>query len=625
MTDSGEGKAEEKAFSVPIGVAHLSECMSELPQGIFHKGRTGGGGTTIALTNNKPTIIAVPLVELIINKIVQSTSEEKKYLYPHKIIGIYFGSHEKKQVKGQNLIDHMFDNQNASDLANNLSLYLKEVPVPKIMVTYDSLRKVIDCINTDHYHLLVDEYHLLFTEYCYRGKATRIVMDNFKKFATYTFMTSTPLPGKYLLPKLKGELVTTAIWPDSERVTIRSFICTGAGTKEGGINDAISRSIGNFLSGRYETNAYFFVNSIDIINDMILDCNLNSDNCRVVYSKSNNKKLKGGIQRGSTMDDPKKINFITAASFDGADIYDEEGRVIIVSDGELAHTLLDISTRVQQIAGRIRDTKHYKTIDHIYSLTRNHKLTEDGMEIKISNSEDAEKEFFRNVRFSPDVKYHRESFKLKKPKYHYLDSRTNEIIYDPLRKMVELFHHNLANTYESYENIIKEHAKYGYDFEGYLQDKGPSDFEATVRNLEYYDEKYGYSSPFYEGLESSAKERYPFIMEAIERIKYAGIAKMNYRQDKVKEKLDRMNKKAPNFDVKVAELLNDYKELYNGAMILAKRAKEIISEVYRELGITKKATANHLNDYYHITANTKRLGGKPDRVLCIGEAKFNLD
>lgn len=624
MTDREEEKPEEKTIYVPVGVSHLGKCMNELPHGIFHKGRTGGGGTTIALTNDKPTIIAVPLVELIKNKVIQSTSEEKKDEYPHKLIGIYSGSHEKKQVEGQGLIESLFDSQKASDLANNLSQYFKDVSVPKIMVTYNSLPKVLDCIIPENYHLLVDEYQLLFTEYIYRGEATRSIMHNFKKFPTYTFMTSTPLPDKYMLPQLKGVVVTTAIWPDLERVTIRSSICTGAKTKKGGINDTISRFIDHFLNTNTEANAYFFVNSIDIINDMIKDCNLNSDNCRVVYSQGSNKKLEGGINRGSTMDDSKKINFITAASFDGADIYDEEGWIIIVSDGVRAHTLLDIPTRVQQIAGRIRNTKHNRIIDHIYSLTRNQKFTEEDKETEISNLENVEKEFFRNVMLSPDVKYHVESFKLRKPKYHYLNPKTNEIVYDPLRKMVELFHHNLASTYESFENISKEQAKYGYDFDDYPQDSTPTRFEVMIRNLENHDERYGQKSPFYIDLELRAIEEFPYIEEAILKIGYRRIEKMQYKTDKIQELLLRMNSKSSEIDVNVAKLLSDNRELFNGAIVPVKRVKEIIIEIYSTLGMPKKATANHLNNYYHITPDTKRIDRKLIKVLIIGEAKFSL-
>jgi ribose 1,5-bisphosphokinase PhnN len=46
-----------------------------------------------------------------------------------------------------------------------------------------------------------------------------------------------------------------------------------------------------------------------------------------------------------------------------------QGKIYVVSDGTARHHLLDVSTTIRQIAGRIRDT-HYKEITHIFSTVR---------------------------------------------------------------------------------------------------------------------------------------------------------------------------------------------------------------------------------------------------------------
>ena len=66
---------------------------------------------------------------------------------------------------------------------------------------------------------------------------------------------------------------------------------------------------------------------------------------------------------------PCKINFYTSTAFEGCDIFDKVGRIYIVSDGTATHSMLDVSTTIRQIAGRIRDTQ-YKEITHIYSKSR---------------------------------------------------------------------------------------------------------------------------------------------------------------------------------------------------------------------------------------------------------------
>jgi hypothetical protein len=126
-----------------------------------------------------------------------------------------------------------------------------------------------------------------------------------------------------------------------------------------------------------------------------------------------------------------------------------------------------------------------------------------------------------------------------------------------------------------------------------------------------------------------AIEQYPYIEEAIVKLKYAGIAKMNYRQDKVKEKLNRMNKKEnPDsiFNASVAKLLSSNKELYSGAIIPASKAKEILSEAYSKSKITAKATAVHMREYYNITEpKATKIGNSTVHAFSIISPKFNLN
>ena len=55
--------------------------MAEIPVNcIFDKGRTGCGGTELALRNGKPTIIVMPFVNLVINKVQQ---------HDGRVLGVY--------------------------------------------------------------------------------------------------------------------------------------------------------------------------------------------------------------------------------------------------------------------------------------------------------------------------------------------------------------------------------------------------------------------------------------------------------------------------------------------------------------------------------------------------------
>lgn len=126
-------------------------------------------------------------------------------------------------------------------------------------------------------------------------------------------------------------------------------------------------------------NLHFFVNSVDFISDTVSKAGLKPEQVRIVCSnnanpgrgkKSNQNKLGENFKIATTTDQIKPVNFYTSTCFEGSDIYDENGRTYIVSDKCKSHTLLDISTLIIQICGRIRDSKYKTQIHHIYSETR---------------------------------------------------------------------------------------------------------------------------------------------------------------------------------------------------------------------------------------------------------------
>ena len=143
-------------------VKYLSEVITDFPTNcIFDKGKVGAGATTIALTNNENYIIAVPFVSLIENKVAQHKST---------VLGVY----------------------NLTTSAK-IKSYLANTKTKKILVTYDSLPKLIEYLDQFGYDakdfsLLIDEYHLLFTQYSFRRQAVKGVLDNYLKFKRFEYL-----------------------------------------------------------------------------------------------------------------------------------------------------------------------------------------------------------------------------------------------------------------------------------------------------------------------------------------------------------------------------------------------------------------------------------------------------
>ena len=64
-------------------------------------------------------------------------------------------------------------------------------------------------------------------------------------------------------------------------------------------------------------------------------------------------------------------NHITfSTSNHNCDLFDENGRSFIICDPNRPNTLLDISTSMLQIAGRIRDSRYRGELTLIYNTTR---------------------------------------------------------------------------------------------------------------------------------------------------------------------------------------------------------------------------------------------------------------
>lgn len=59
---------EIKKIIAPDDAIYVSEFMTDFPDGILNKQQTGVGNTHLAIINDENYIIAVPTIELILNK-----------------------------------------------------------------------------------------------------------------------------------------------------------------------------------------------------------------------------------------------------------------------------------------------------------------------------------------------------------------------------------------------------------------------------------------------------------------------------------------------------------------------------------------------------------------------------
>lgn len=160
-----------KSITIILDCHYLSKAIDKLPSHcLLNKGITGCGGTTVELESKRNSIILCPTRNLVTSK---------------SALG-YFGVDGKVSGKDiQNYINSTTD-------------------FKKIIATYDALEKLMENIpNYSDYFLLIDEYHLLFNDYSFRKAVIQTVLQNFRKFKDWCFMTATPLKKEFILEELK--------------------------------------------------------------------------------------------------------------------------------------------------------------------------------------------------------------------------------------------------------------------------------------------------------------------------------------------------------------------------------------------------------------------------------------
>lgn len=586
-------------------ISDIKELNKRIPVNcIFDKGITGCGGTELALTNDIDTIIAVPYVSLIRNK----ESQEK---HKGKILGIY-------------------DRVGYQEIAH----YLLTHELKKVVLTYDALPKFIDTckiLNIDVYNkffLLVDEWHILFNSYIFRNSAITDLLKHARLFKEVTYMTATPIEQKYMLKELKYLPIVELVWPNIRKVTID--------TQQTNIPaNYVCSLINDLLNEKLTGNLHFFVNSVDFISKVLKQLKLNSELVKVVCSQNttvNQKKLGKKYLIEESQDKAKRINFYTSTCFEGCDIFDEEGRTYIVSDGNRAHTLLDISTLVIQICGRIRNSIYKNNIQHIFSKTRyNDSMTFEDYEQKASLKFKESKEWVEWLNSAPDKVRNRtiDKSRISFQQDYIIEKENNHLSMDKNLMNLDIVNYKITRgVYSSRIALIREY-----------EDKG---FDAKNNSYKYYDccdrlfydrkskvslkvaiEKYAELRLLPEKEYITKKlqlleENKPLIRQAYEILGIDKIKELKYSWTSIKREIAKELENINLGEIKQQVMMKiGYDEEVKVSL-----TKKILKDIYAGLNINKKVTTSVLNELFpnQVREDIRKLNNKSFRVIIIKSA-----
>ena len=631
MNKATTTKPEKEIITAPKGTKYLSDIMQELPVNcLFNKGKTGCGGTELVLRGKKNAIIAVPYVNLILNKLDENSEHGDRR---NEILGFY------QEIEESEVID-----------------YIKSHEVKKIIVTYDSLprlMKIITGINGDErkgfeeYFLLVDEWHCLFKYYEFRKNAIRNLLVIARKFKEVTYMTATPIDERYTLEELRGYPVKEVQWEDKTNIEVNIW--------QSNMPISAFFKFADAMTKKYpEVNFHVFINSVSIIADIVKELSAPPEATKIVCSRKNEQNLKklkkiNPAYEIAFPDSPaRKLNLYTSTAFEGCDIHDPDGINIIISSAHKEQTMLDIVTTVPQICGRIRDSKHKNRLFYFYSRKEASKITLEKYE------ETAWKDFNETEEFITDLNNLKPKNRAKvikllqerkgegKVNPYIIEDEKGKISLDRNLVMFDIYNFYIINrVFTTRENIIKEFERNGNIVLGCkLSDYTRGASEALENNKDakpsYKDLFEEYDSirqnPFSLELakddsgqltlrEDSAKttierER-PIIKEAYDELGIEFIRENQYDIKKIRKELVK-RKKLPDI-IKTIELL--IPTIKFGQRYTLKELNDKLQGISQEYSLPK-ITASQLDDYFECENTSPKIEGKTTKCKIIYREKI---
>lgn len=606
---------KKEMIKIPANIKYLTEREKfieefgkpfELPNGILNKEIPGCGATTVALTDEHKTIICSPRNELLKNKHEQ---------YPDTLLVI--GGVDTKEIE----------------------TYLQTAELPKILVSYDSVYKLIGCIKyKSDWRVVVDEFQCLLADSSFKSEIELHFLDNSRSFPYVTFLSATPILDKYLeqIDHFKDMNYYQLDWEEKDIVRVYRE------RTKNPINAALEivryYQNGNYpsvyVNGEriYSKECVIFLNSVNNIVNIIKQTELKPEEVNIIVgnSEDNDRQIarigerfkRGRIPlKGETH---KKFTFCTSTAYAGCDFYSTNAATFVISDCNRPNTAVDIATELVQIAGRQRlaCNPFRQFLTFVYNvnaeeveqetfnehLCRKVNVTLDEIRDNNNAGEALRAKRIKDFRRIPDnVKY--------QDSYTMYDEQKGEFVFNRLAYVNEQYCFDVQKF--NYQNgvIVKK----------LLQD---SSFDVS-ENQTYavYQEQLKHlikKEPFVDRMQAyceyrakqglivnlampTLESKYPELRYYYEALGVDRIKALNYKEKKLLNEIHIMKTKN-----KIRHELHGI--IHIGDRILTTDIQQTLHDVYDRLGIDKSPKATDLNEFFEIhpvkipTANGRKNG-----------------
>ena len=553
---------------------------SDFPDNILvNKVTTGCGMTSVVLSNSRKYVLCVPFVSLIQNK--------EKWCKENKIncLAVY-----GKEITINDIINSKAD---------------------KIIVTYDSLGKVVEALKTRgdilEWKVCIDECHKLVDSGAVRG-----VLKNYKEFGSFILGTATPVKKEYQLPELKNIPELSIKWNNLTPVSVN--FCN----YEKELDKVIATLCLDYLEGAREGNAHIFINSVKFILSVLANLGSEfSDKINIVCSNTDRNqelidrfnKNKVNYKISKVGDNIKKINFYTATAFEGSDIFDEDGISYIVTDGSRDYTKIDIMTILPQIIGRIRNSNNKDKVNLIYTANKYYSYTSEAefstsVKLTISKKEKAVA-MFNLAKAAEDEETTALLLKGAIEDNFFLEEDGNLVINDTVwynemhsySTLHQIYYVN-KNTFGKKSGITEGTKTFNQIKYRYTNADKIEISELRKNKLKLRTNFKKLCKEYFEGDETIRAKIdliEPFISKAYKIIGETRMTSLHLVKKFIERELIKLDLLSSSSQ-KIVQLLN----LKVGQIIEKDKIKIRLQEIYDELGIIKKAKSTHLSEWFEI-------------------------
>lgn len=588
--------------------------MEDLPQNcIFNKVVTGCGGTTIALFNEINYIIAVPTTELITNKTGLTEAGEAIITSPDK----------KKKLSAFGLFGTF-----SNGVKKQLKEYVASSGIKKILCTYDKIVQLVKFIAPQEYQLLVDEYHQLLKACSYRKTAINGVLENFKKFKSFCFLSATPISPDFTPTVLNEIEQVDAVWSSTDTMIVSLEQTNNPYTKVANIINHYKQHGYLQVDNHKSYEAFFFINSVTDIAEILKHCKLTNDEVKIVCANNETNRTKlNGYTISNSRTKNKMFTFITSKSFEGADYFSDTGLCFVVSNSKKKNTLLDISTDIYQIAGRIRTENNpfRNKLVHIFNTTGKRKLyldiTYEEFKQVVDEKIEAGKAFIE-VANTTGRQMAREMINSE---YIMQDENGNYVLNDMVIRL-DLMNYKIEQ--QIYRTGVQ--LKKSYDTNGTLTTE--INYEALGQSITKASKKLSFKEAFlrYAELKQSydftneteqIAQIQPLVVDAYKKLGEDKVRKLRYNKTAIQKELAEVDTNKPK-EEQAKEIIMQtvtYPNTYTCAEL-----QSIISEAYYIAGIHSSVKASHITKWFECKKTTQRINGISTTVYKIFTPKITL-